>query len=200
MQPTRGAGSLEIFLTKRRISKVMKVIKPALFGGSVLDIGCGTYPYFLLKSPFTQKVGLDQVVGKWDEKRMPLPPNLTLRQITLSGEIELPFPDSSFDCVTSMACLEHLEPNCLPLLASEVYRVLKPSGQTVWTTPHAIADGPLQLLARMGWVSNEEIDEHKSLFHRRHLFELMKDGGFLPAKIKVRGFQFGLNILAFAEK
>ena len=199
MRPTRGHGRLEAVIARSRMEVVLRSLKPTLRGGEVLDIGCGSYPLFLLASPFSRKVGVDQMPPDWIKEGSP-PTNLEILQLSLGGLIRLPFPDASFGCVTSLACIEHLEPASLPSLAREILRVLKPGGQAILTTPHAYANGPLQLLARLGMVSQEEIDEHKSLFFRRHIRDLLEQAGFATEKVQIRGFQFGLNILAIAEK
>lgn len=200
MNPTRGLGKLEGIISKGRMSKVMKNIHPALFNGEVLDIGCGTYPLFLLRSPFSRKVGVDQVQSMSFPKGEDASAGLELHQLSLTGLIRLPFPDASFGCVTSLACIEHLEPESLPALFKEVYRVLKPNGMVLMTTPHALADKPLRLMARLGLVSKEEIEEHKSLFRHQHIFDLFLKSGFPKNQITVTGFQFGMNILGMAFK
>jgi SAM-dependent methyltransferase len=200
MNPTRGLGKLEGIISKGRMSKVMKNIHPDLYHGEVLDIGCGTYPLFLLRSPFSRKVGVDQVQSMLFPDAEDASAALELHQLSLTGNIRLPFPDISFGCVTSLACIEHLEPESLPSLFKEVYRVLKPNGMVLMTTPHAIADKPLRLMASLGLVSKEEIDEHKSLFHHQHIFDLFLKSGFTKNQITVTGFQFGMNILGIAFK
>jgi SAM-dependent methyltransferase len=202
MRPTRGHGRLEGFIAKLRMAKALKAVRPDLRGGEVLDIGCGSYPLFLIASPFARKVGVDQVAPAWAAADKPPPElaGLEILQVSLAGRISLPFADGSFGCVTSLACMEHLEPACLPSLASEIRRVLRPAGQVILTMPDAKADGVLRVMARLGLVSKEEIEEHKSLFRHRDIRELLRHAGFAEEKIRVRGFQFGLNIVAVAEK
>jgi SAM-dependent methyltransferase len=193
-RPTRGHGRLEGFIARLRIAAALAAIDPALHGAEILDVGCGSHPFFLLQAPFARKVGIDQL----DPTEQI--PGLELSRLSFKGGVRLPFPDDTFACVTSLAVIEHLDPESLPGLFAEIRRVLKPSGQLVLTTPHAFADGILRVLARMGLVSREEIDEHQSLFLHRHLRDLLGQAGFLAAKIRVRGFLLGLNILAVAKK
>lgn len=193
MKPTRGDGKFEGLLAWWRMKAALQAVKPGLRGGDVLDLGCGTHPVFLLQSPFGRKVGMDQLPPAMD------PQGVEIIRYNLV-DARLPFPDNSFDCVTALAFLEHLEPHTLPSLLRETRRVLKPSGQFIATTPHFYADGLLRLLARVNLVSREEIDEHKSRFWRREIRRLLLEAGFTGRKISVRGFQLGLNILAVAEK
>lgn len=199
-RPTRGSGRLEGFIASLRMGAALKAINPSLHGSEILDVGCGSYPLFLIKAPFSRKVGVDQL----PPGGMPAIPGAILGpeilQLSLNGAVRLPFPDAAFSCASSLAVLEHLEPDGLPVLLAEIHRVLKPGGQFVLTTPHAWADGILRLLARSGLVSKEEIEEHKSLFHRRHIRDLLAQAGFPAGKTRVGGFLLGLNILAVAEK
>ncbi len=200
-RPTRGKGRLEKFLSKQRTAKVLKAIDPNLFLGEVLDIGCGTFPGFLLAAPFQKKVGVDQIRSDWaDELYGDQHQNLKIIHADLAGTIQLPFPNQQFDCITSLACIEHLEPESLPSLFREMHRLLKPGGQVVLTTPHAFANIPLQIMAWLGLVSKEEIEEHKSLFFHHHILSLFEKSQFSSEAISVQGFQFGLNILAVARQ
>jgi len=198
--PTRGQGLLENRIAKMRINRVLKYLRADLFQGELLDIGCGSYPLFLITAPFQKKIGLDQLAPKWLIENKEANPNLEVIQFSLSGKITLPFESESFGCVTSLACIEHLEPDILPQLAEEMFRILKPKGQLLITTPHAAADRVLRLMSRLKLVSSEEIDEHKSLFRHQDILRLLKYAGFQSQKIRVQGFQMGLNILAVAEK
>ena len=193
-RPTRGHGILEGFIARRRINAALRAIPRRLHGAEILDVGCGSHPLFLLAAPFSRKVGVDQI-----EPAAP-PPGLELSRLSLDGFVRLPFPDASFACVSSLAVIEHLAPSGLSPLLAEVRRVLKPGGRFVLTTPHARADGILRLLARMGLVSKEEIDEHKSLFRHRHIRDLLVQAGFPAGSTRIRGFMMGLNILAVADK
>jgi SAM-dependent methyltransferase len=214
-RPTRGDGKLEGFIARLRMDRVLKSIKPSILGTEILDVGCGSHPVFLARAPFRRKVGLDQLApasagdaaqagpgtgGAATGGETQLGDGLELLQLSLDAAPRLPFPDASFSCVTSLAVIEHLEPDGLPGLMAELHRVLKPSGQLLLTTPHAAADGLLRLLARLGLVSKEEIDEHKSLFLHRHIRDLLRQAGFPEDRIRVGGFLLGLNILAVAEK
>jgi SAM-dependent methyltransferase len=197
-RPTRGLGRLEGVLARLRMNAALRSIPPSLRGGAILDVGCGSHPFFLIEAPFSRKVGVDQIDPPAPDGS--LPPGLELSRLSLEGTIRLPFPDASFSCVTSLAVIEHLAPPALPSLISEIRRVLTPSGQLILTTPHAYADGILRVLARLGLVSKEEIEEHKSLFFRRDIRGLLERAGFPPGKTQVGGFLLGLNILAVAEK
>jgi SAM-dependent methyltransferase len=52
--------------------------------------------------------------------------------------LDLPFPDNSVDCVSSIDCLEHW-PHSPAHLFSEIKRVLKPGGRFVLGAPNAVS-------------------------------------------------------------
>ena len=58
---TRGHGLLEGFLARRRAGRANRLIRPELRGGRILDIACGSYPLFLSRCTFAERVGIDQV-------------------------------------------------------------------------------------------------------------------------------------------
>lgn len=103
----------------------------------VLDYGCG--PGFLAEKLLTREArcygldGSDKAVElvnrKFQDNRnwmgakvVPCPP--------------APFPDAFFDLITCLETLEHLLEETLPLVVTEVYRLLKPGGVALFTTPN----------------------------------------------------------------
>ncbi len=195
-RPTRGTGILEALLARLRIRRALAALIPPPRGDSILDIGCGSNPWFLLRAPFTRKIGLDP------EAASPGTEDSGVERIRFAWEpgARLPFPDADFACVSSLAVIEHLDPASLPGLFAEMNRVLAPGGRLILTTPHAVADPVLRALARLGLVSREEIDEHKSLFRHQDLRALLQGAGFKQEGIRVAGFLFGWNIVALADK
>ena len=195
---TRGHGLLEAFLAKQRIRQAQKLIPPGASAGRVLDIGCGSFPLFLVSSCFAEKYGLDRVVVKLpDEVRGS---NLRVLEYDVQAAPELPFPASHFDAVTMLAVFEHLDPGVLRRLISEVHRVLKPGGVYVMTTPAHWTDGLLKMLARLGLVSPIEIDEHKGSYGHGAIRSVLEDSGFGPDQVRLGYFEAGLNVWAVATR
>lgn len=58
---TRGYGFLERFLAIQRLKMANSLIPSDLRTGSILDIGCGLYPLFLMNIDFSKKYGLDKI-------------------------------------------------------------------------------------------------------------------------------------------
>lgn len=97
---------------------IKKIKKHAyLFWGCVLDIGCGQMPYADLLWLSDKYIGID-IAGQG--------------QVRASGEA-LPFGDAVFDSAICLQTLEHVkEPKQLLI---EAYRVLRPDGRLLLTTP-----------------------------------------------------------------
>jgi SAM-dependent methyltransferase len=194
---TRGKGLLEPMLADLRAQRANKLIPPPLRDGRILDVGCGSFPYFLAHTSFKEKFAIDQI---------PLSSNtaseLKIESFTLDLEIEphLPFEDNFFEAVTLLAVVEHLDPALMAKLFKEVYRVLKPGGMVILTTPAAWSDSLLKFMARLSLVSAEEIQEHAYAYTLPLLGWYFGQAGFEMTKTKFGYFEFMFNMWATAKK
>jgi len=177
---------LEPLLRRLRIKRVLPTLK-RYPGCRLLDIGCGWDAKFLRSvEPFiAHGCGMDFKA-----------PSITTEKIhTLEITLDktLPFKSESFDVITMLAVLEHLEHHVE--VVEEAFRVLKPGG----AAPSHRAKPVLEFLAyRLGIVSKEEIMDHKRYFGKEDLISLFKPVGFHA--IFHRYFQFGMNNFLLAEK
>lgn len=191
---TRGHGLLEPLLARLRAAQANRLIPAGLRRGRILDVGCGSSPYFLSHTYFAEKYAIDQ-----------MPPvsgsaSVSWHQLDLNSEPELPFADGYFSVVTMLAVAEHLDPRALEDLFAECRRVLSAEGRLVITTPEARADRLLRFLARIGAVSREEIDEHKYAYTPGLLGWYFGRAGFAMERIRFGSFEFGLNLWATADR
>lgn len=191
---TRGHGLLEPLLARLRARRANALLSPALRSGRVLDVGCGSSPYFLAHTYFQEKYAIDQ-----------LPPargaeGIHWHSLNLNESPQLPFADGYFSAVTMLAVAEHLDPTALESLCREARRVLAPGGRLVLTTPAARADRLLHFLARIGMVSSEEIDEHVYAYTPGLLGWYFGRAGFAMEKIRIGHFELGMNLWATAER
>jgi SAM-dependent methyltransferase len=191
---TRGHGMLEPFLARMRARQANRLIPPALRDGRILDIGCGSYPYFVSHTSFKQKFAIDQLTpGNAQD-------SLIWHTLDLNTSPQLLFEDGFFNVITMLAVVEHFNPNSLVRLFQEAHRTLRPGGLMIITTPAAWSDGILRTMARIRLVSPEEINEHVYAYTLPLLGWYFGKGGFAMDKVRFGYFELMLNLWAVAER
>ncbi len=168
---TRGNGLLETFLAKKRARLADKLIPSSCRSGRILDIGCGSFPYFLSNIDFKGKYGLDKTAT--EENRELDGGEIALLNFDIEAEGKLPFSDEYFDVVTMLAVFEHIEPLRLTDILRDIHRVLKKGGVYVLTTPAVWTQNLLKVMARLNLVSSTEIEEHKSAYDHGAIAKLL---------------------------
>lgn len=109
--------------------------KPHTEGKVVLDFGCGSgYGAHHLSSHVAKIVGVDvdQAAVDYAVSRYQAP-NLSYDCVSPADVEPLPFDDATFDTVISFQVIEHVGDTDSYL--SEIFRVLKPGGVFICTTP-----------------------------------------------------------------
>ncbi len=163
-------GIAQVVLPVTRFLRAVNAEKYIEPGNRILDIGCGD-GYFLLRSKCKERYGIDKILG--DKMIMPLG-----------------FPDNYFNYVTMLAVIEHIE-EPEPLL-KDIYRMLKPGGKLIITTPVKNAE----LFIRL-YVKNIS-KEHHLYYNTKKIKNLMGDYFYLSGKHR---FLFGLNqVFCFGKK
>ncbi len=186
---------LEKKLAKLRFNKISAQLKAVRPLEQIADLGSGYYGQALLEAvilfpSLVNAVGVDLSV---DEKAG----NPKIKLITADLNNALPLENDAFDAVVSTAVIEHLrEPE---LIIKETHRILKPGGSFLLTTPSRLNKKIVEFLAfKLGWLDQTEIADHKNYFTAAELKSLLVRAGF--KNIKIKFFQFGLNILAVCQK
>jgi|WetSurMetagenome_2_1015567.scaffolds.fasta_scaffold00185_27 SAM-dependent methyltransferase len=193
---TRGFGVFEKFLSSRRARVADKLIPRVLRKGSLLDIGCGPYPYFLTHSEFNVKVGIDQECGNAGEN----PEGITIRQWDVGKNRTLPFDNGFFDAVTMLAVIEHLQFDALVSILDEIHRVMKPGGCLIMTSPSFWTPPLLFALSRIGLISKLEIDDHKHAYSLKELSRVIGKSLFSSGSRVMGYFECGMNMWARVTK
>jgi ubiquinone/menaquinone biosynthesis C-methylase UbiE len=159
----------------RDITVANAQLKP---GEHILDVGCGTGGVTL---PAKQRVGKNGIAAGID----PAPEMIAVARQKASrkgleidfrvGVIEaLPYPDASFDVVTSSLMMHHLPQDVQARGLAEVYRVLKPGGRLL------IAD-----MLRLSASLHDRLFSFLTLHGSRQRFGIQD----LPDEIKTAGFE-----------
>ena len=155
------------YLRKRRVLPIIKQFKNC----TVLDVGCG-WEARLLKDvePYISKgIGLDFKAPEINTSK--------IQTIKCTLCDKLPFEDNSFDVVTMLAVLEHLnEPQ---KMVNEVFRVLKKDGIFCGTVPSIWSKPVLEFLSyKLNIVNPDEIRDHKDYYTKGKLQTLFKNALF----------------------
>lgn len=160
---------------------------------NILDLGCGNgFPLFELAQTFGQscqiagvdiwKAGLERIKFKQSILKLP-----NLKILEANGE-NLPFPESSFDLITSNLLLNNLANPEITI--SECYRVLKPNCKIILTTNvighfqefYKVFDELLTEFGNKDYLENL----NKNIAHRgsKEIFtKLLENNNFIVTKI-----------------
>lgn len=131
-------------------------------GAKILDLGCGTGGNLAMLSQFGEVLGaeLDAQAAQLANARGVAP--------VIRGKLPdaLPLPTESFQCVTLLDVLEHIEDDRATLDA--VYSLLAPNGQLLLTVP------AFPFL----WGPHDEVHHHQRRYRAKQLRQLLQEAGF----------------------
>jgi len=143
------------------VSKFERVLDylPSDSAQSILDIGCfaGTFLSMVPKERFSRQLGVDILPAQIDYANRTY--GASFRQFRHVPSItHLRSIEGSFDCVTLIEVIEHLNLAEIYDLFGELARLIRPGGKLVLTTPNYLSSWPLleQILNRLSEVSYEE--------------------------------------------
>lgn len=150
----------------------------------LLDVGCGDEEFlqYLDKHMLIESKGIDDREGL-----------VTTKRVTKGTAEKLPYPNSTFDVVTMMAVIEHIEEPTE--VFNEVNRVLKKGGLLIITTPSKNSSLIAKILAKLHLKYEEGIDQ---LLDFDEMKMILEHSDFKVTKTKK--FLLKLNQLLVAQK
>ena len=157
-------------------------------GDRLLDVGC--FDRMMIDRVLPR---IDSALGLDLECTPTIDGRVEIRRGVFPDDFEL--PEASFDCITMLATLEHVES---PLaMATECERLLRPGGHMILTVPHPCVDHILEVLIFLRLADGMAAEDHYGfdVTQTRSIFE--QAGLRLVVQ---RRFQLGLNYLFVFEK
>lgn len=151
--------------------------KPAYPGRQILDIGCGTGATMdhLRKYGEVQGIDLAMIPLSFSRRR-------GHQRTMCASATELPFADESFDLVTALDVVEHLDDDVKGL--GEIRRVLKPGASAVIYVPAFMAL----------WGPNDDQSGHKRRYRLPQLQAAVTAAGLRVERISYSNFAMFLPI------
>ncbi len=150
------------FVGRRAIvlAQIQDALQPSATRRQVLDIGCGTGATLTHLEQFGDVQGVDVsplALGYCRQRG--------LQRVLAASATQLPFSDGSFDLVTALDVIEHLDDDLRGI--SEIERVLRPGGTAVVFVPAFMAL----------WGPNDDQSGHKRRYNLDQLCRLVERAG-----------------------
>lgn len=157
-------GSHWWFAGRRRIiesflAPICEQMKPDL--PRILDVGCGTGANLEMLAQFGEAAGVDVSTEALDFCR-----ERGLRNVRQGEAEHLPYEDASFDLVTGLDVVEHLDDDLAGL--REMHRVLRPGGRIFLFVPAFM----------FLWGVQDDISHHRRRYTLSGLQQVVREAGF----------------------
>lgn len=163
---------LESFL--RQIVEKLKVAKP-----QILDVGCGTGANLEMLAQFGEASGVDV-----SEDALEFCRKRGLNSVKHGLAENLPFEDASFDLVTALDVIEHLDDDVAGL--KEMRRVLRKDGYALIFVPAFM----------FLWGVQDDISNHRIRYTKKQIVERIEQAGFSVERATFANITFFAPILA----
>ena len=144
----------------------------------ILDVGCGTGANLQMLSQFGSAEGVDVSTEALDFCRA-----RGLDRVKQGAAESLPFEDASFDLVTGLDVVEHLDDDIVGL--SEMRRVLRPDGRAVLFVPAFM----------FLWGVQDDISHHRRRYTLRELKQKLRESGMTVERASYANITFFAPIL-----
>lgn len=142
----------------------------------LLDVGCGPGTFIGTLPDVIDAAGIDLAAAQIDYANAHYgTPNHRFLRVSAGP---MPFDTGSFDVVTLIELIEHLERSVIDTVLGEAHRVLRPGGKLILTTPNYAGLWPLleKVVNAKAPVTYE--DQHITRFTPSRLRTLLAGAGF----------------------
>lgn len=144
----------------------------------ILDVGCGTGANLLMLSQYGDAEGVDV-----SEDALTFCRERGLEQVKLGAAEKLPYDDDTFDLVTALDVVEHLDDDLAGL--REMRRVLRPGGRVLLFVPTFM----------FLWGLQDDVSHHRRRYRLPELRRVLEQAGFEIERTTYANITFFLPIL-----
>jgi SAM-dependent methyltransferase len=144
----------------------------------ILDVGCGTGANLLMLSEYGDAEGVDISTDALAFCR-----ERGLDQVKVGAGEELPYDDATFDLVTALDVVEHMDDDLAGL--REMRRVLRPGGRVLLFVPTFM----------FLWGVQDDVSNHRRRYRLPELRRVLEQAGFEVERTTYANITFFLPIL-----
>ena len=148
----------------------------------ILDVGCGTGANLLMLSNYGDTEGVDV-----SEDALAFCRERGLENVKLGAAEELPYDDDTFDLVTALDVVEHLDDDLAGL--REMRRVLRPGGRVLLFVPTFM----------FLWGLQDDVSHHRRRYRMPELQRVLEQAGFEIERTTYANITFFMPILAMRK-
>jgi SAM-dependent methyltransferase len=144
----------------------------------ILDVGCGTGANLVMLGEFGEAHGIDVSHDALSFCR-----ERGLKNVRHGAAEELPYEDGTFDLVTALDVVEHLDDDLAGL--KEFHRVLRPDGRILLFVPAFM----------FLWGLQDDVSHHRRRYTLPQLLKVVREAGFEIERATYANITFFLPIL-----
>ena len=148
----------------------------------ILDVGCGTGANLLMLSKYGDAEGVDV-----SEDALAFCRERGLENVKLGAAEELPYDDGTFDLVTALDVVEHLDDDLAGL--REMRRVLRPGGRVLLFVPTFM----------FLWGLQDDVSNHRRRYRMPELRRVLEQAGFEIERTTYANITFFMPILTMRK-
>ncbi len=148
----------------------------------ILDVGCGTGANLLMLSKYGDAEGVDV-----SEDALAFCRERGLENVKLGAAEQLPYDDGTFDLVTALDVVEHLDDDLAGL--REMRRVLRPGGRVLLFVPTFM----------FLWGLQDDVSHHRRRYRMPELRRVLEQAGFEVERTTYANITFFMPILAMRK-